>query len=117
MSPVRARMRTFAARIDGTALADRCSATSVNCEEGMPMKHDPALSLHRPDPPMPDIDPDPAPSAPDVPPDLPEPYRHPEGDPPEHRPPEREPPAEPPAHVPPPSAVRAAQPRQPEDRR
>ncbi|SMG02327.1 hypothetical protein [Burkholderia singularis] len=52
-----------------------------------------AILLHRPDPPMPDVDPDPELPDPDnPPPDLPEPYRHPEGDPPEHPPPEHEPP-------------------------
>ncbi|NTX32337.1 hypothetical protein HT746_35420, partial [Burkholderia pyrrocinia] len=57
------------------------------------MKQDPAPSRHRPDPPMPDVEPDPG--TPeldrDVPPGTPEPYCHPEGDPPGAEPPEREP--------------------------
>ncbi|AIO30206.1 hypothetical protein DM39_7038 [Burkholderia cenocepacia] len=67
------------------------------------MKQDLAQSLHRPDPPMPDTDPGRAPPDhdDDVPPDVPEPYRDPEGDPPERPPPEREPPDEPPGHEPP----------------
>lgn len=54
------------------------------------------ISLHRPEPPLPDVGPDTQPPDP-WPPDLPEPFDDPEGDPPEHRPPEREPPY----HVPP----------------
>ncbi len=65
------------------------------------MKLDPVTSLHRPEPTMPDFNPDP------LPPDLPKPYRHPEGDPPEHRPPEHEPPGrKPPVHVPPAPSAR-----------
>ncbi|MBH9663658.1 hypothetical protein [Burkholderia multivorans] len=65
------------------------------------MNEDLAHSLHRPDPPMPDTEPEPVPPpAPELPPDVPQPYHYPEGDPPEHRPPEREPPAPvPPAHA------------------
>ena len=51
---------------------------------------DPDLIMHAPEPPeppVPDIDPDPVPPDPgELPPDIPEPYRHPAGDPPEHRP-------------------------------
>ncbi|CAI8697827.1 hypothetical protein BTK96_003020 [Burkholderia pyrrocinia] len=57
------------------------------------MNHDRDQWLHRPDPPMPDVEPDPeAPDPDDVLPDMPERYRHPEGDPPGHAPPERDPP-------------------------
>ncbi|RQR62767.1 hypothetical protein DIE19_11250 [Burkholderia sp. Bp9126] len=72
------------------------------------MKPDP-LTLHRPEPPLPNVVPDPVPPDEngDLPPDMPEPYRHPEGDPPEHRPPEREPPGrEPPVRAPPSAAGR-----------
>ncbi|MEK7890529.1 hypothetical protein AAB992_25790 [Burkholderia contaminans] len=66
------------------------------------MTPDPLQWLERPEPPLPDIGPDPEPpDLDDVPPDLPEPYRQPEGDPPGHAPPEREPPV----HTPPMSAV------------
>lgn len=53
------------------------------------------LSLHRPEPPMPDVDPEPVPpdDDDDLPPDMPEPYRHPKGDPPQRVPPVRMPPA------------------------
>ncbi|MGZ2749493.1 hypothetical protein [Burkholderia stagnalis] len=73
------------------------------------MDPDPLTRLHRPEPPLPDVEPDPVPpdENDDLPPDLPEPYRHPEGDPPEHRPPEREPPGrKPPVRAPPASACR-----------
>lgn len=72
------------------------------------MKHDPAQRLQRPEPPIPDSEPDRGPPDPDdVPPDLPEPYRHPAGDPPGTAPPEREPPSrEPPVHAPPASMAR-----------
>ncbi|WP_082729019.1 hypothetical protein [Burkholderia sp. LA-2-3-30-S1-D2] len=63
----------------------------------MPMNRDairnPAQSMHRPEPPVPDVGPDPQPPPPDdLPPGTPEPYHDPEGDPPEQPPPEREPP-------------------------
>ncbi|CAN0627876.1 conserved protein of unknown function [Burkholderia multivorans] len=46
--------------------------------------------LHRPHPPMPEMEPDlvPPEHEGDPPPDLPEPYRLPEGDPPAQRPPQ-----------------------------
>ncbi|RQS62511.1 hypothetical protein DID96_31380 [Burkholderia sp. Bp8963] len=58
------------------------------------MEPAPWTSLHPPDPPMPDVEPDPAsPNEDDeLPPEMPEPYLHPVGDPPEHRPPKHEPP-------------------------
>jgi hypothetical protein len=67
------------------------------------MNRDPARSLHRPEPPVPDVEPDPdVPVPDDVPPGVPQPYHDPEGEPPVHPPPEREPPTrEPPIHVPP----------------
>jgi hypothetical protein len=85
----------------------RIAARWNNRNDGVLMKQDLAILLQCPEPPMPDVVPDPVPpghDGDDLPPDLPEPYRHPEGDPPEHRPPEHEPPG----HEPPP--VRALQP-------
>lgn len=92
--------------MDGTRLANlRYAAVAPiptrTRNDGMPMKHEPAQWLQRPEPPFPDIEPDPEPPDPDdVPPDLPEPYREPEGDPPGHAPPERDPPSrEPPVRA------------------
>ncbi|WP_082729587.1 hypothetical protein [Burkholderia sp. FL-7-2-10-S1-D7] len=71
----------------------------------MPMNSDatrnPAQSMHRPEPPVPDVEPDPQPPPPDdLPPGTPEPYHDPEGDPPAQPPPQREPPTrEPPIHA------------------
>nr|WP_057927068.1 hypothetical protein [Burkholderia ambifaria] len=69
----------------------------------MPMNPHRTQSLHRLEPPVPDVNPDPEPRVPDdLPPGTPEPYHDPEGDPPESPPPEREPPTrELPIHVPP----------------
>ncbi|MXN74036.1 hypothetical protein GR157_04690 [Burkholderia sp. 4701] len=57
--------------------------------------------LHRPEPTMPDIDPDDPDSLDDdLPPDPTRPYRYPEGDRPGHPPPRREPPGgKPPVHA------------------
>jgi len=94
-------------RLANRRYAARCADPDPNPQRGMPMTHEPAQWLQRPEPPLPDIEPDPGPPDPDdVPPDMPEPYREPEGDPPGHAPPERDPPSpEPPVRARPAGAM------------
>ncbi|WP_423244093.1 hypothetical protein [Burkholderia cenocepacia] len=111
--PIPARSRRAHDRHGGHAACEStvCGAPRRSVpeprNEGTPMKHDSAQWLQRPEPPLPDIEPDPEPPDPDdVPPDMPEPYREPEGDPPGHAPPERDPPArEPPVRARPAGAM------------